>query len=62
MFWLGYFIRRIMHEENLEKLKMINMERLKIWESDNEIKNFYINQARKIRLDQIQCSPDQSEK
>ena len=27
MFWLGYFIRRIMHEENLEKLKMINMHR-----------------------------------
>lgn len=53
MFWLGYFIRRIMHEENLEKLKMFNKDCLKIWESDNEIKNYFINQAKKIRINYL---------
>jgi hypothetical protein len=53
MFWLGYFIRRLMHEENLEKLKFINSDKLNIWEAENEIKNFFINQSKKIRLDDI---------
>ena len=48
MFWLGYFIRRIMHEENLEKLLKIQENKLNVWESDNEIKNYYINSAKKI--------------
>ena len=47
MFWLGYFIRRIMHEENLEKLLKIQENRLSLWESENEIKNYFINQAKK---------------
>ena len=51
MFWLGYFIRRIMHEENLEKNREFNFDRLKIWESNNEIKNYFINQAKKVRLE-----------
>ena len=46
MFWLGYFIRRIMHEENLDRNKSYNFDKLEIWESDNEIKNYFINMAR----------------
>ena len=53
MFWLGYFIRRIMHEENLDRNKSYNFDKLEIWESDNEIKNYFINMARQVRLDQL---------
>lgn len=51
MFWLGYFIRRIMHEENLDKNREFNFDRLKLWESNSEIKNYFINQAKKVRLE-----------
>ena len=47
-----------MHEENLEKLKYISSDKIKIWEADNEIKNFFINSAKKIRLDEILSSQD----
>lgn len=53
MFWLGYFIRRIMHEENLEKNKSYNFDKLPLWESENEIKNYFINQAKAIRQEQL---------
>ena len=52
MFWLGYFIRRIMHEDNLDKLKHINRDQLHSWESNNEIKNYFTNQAKKVKLAQ----------
>lgn len=48
MFWLGYFIRRNMHEENLFKLKKIQENNLKEWEEQCEIKNFFLNQAKLI--------------
>ena len=42
-----------MHEENLEKLLKIQEERLSHWESENEIKNYFINQSQKILTDQL---------
>lgn len=57
MFWLGYFIRRIMHEENLEKLqKHIRVQQNQVWESENEVKHFFINQAKQVRLQQMERS------
>jgi len=32
-----------MHEENLEKLLKIQENKLNLWESENEIKNYFIN-------------------
>ena len=54
MFWLGYFIRKIMHDDNLERIKQLNKENLKHWEKDMEIKDYYKNEANKIK--QIQDS------
>ena len=49
MFWLGYFIRKIMHDDNLERIKQLNKENLKHWEKDMEIKDYYKNEANKIK-------------
>lgn len=37
-----------MHEENLDKNKAFNYEKLETWESENEIKNYFINQAKHV--------------
>ena len=59
MFWLGYFIRRIMHEDNLDKLKQYNHDQLQKWESDNEVKHYFLNQAKKIRVEAQTYSTEQ---
>lgn len=62
MFWLGYFIRRIMHEDNLDKLKHINRDQLHSWESNNEIKNYFTNQAKKVKLAHTKTSSQSQDK
>ena len=49
MFWLGYFIRKIMHDDNLERLKQINKDTLSTWANQMEIKHYYINEAKELK-------------
>ena len=37
IFWLGYFLRKIMHQENLIKLLHENHDELAKWHTDREI-------------------------
>ena len=55
MFWLGYLKRKIYQDENIYKLKYLNNNQLEAWESKLEIKNFFINQAKQVKVDQEQA-------
>jgi len=43
IFWLGYFLRKNMQEENLIKVIAINRKELKKWQADHEIDHYYRN-------------------
>lgn len=60
MFWLGYFIRKIMHDDNLERLKQINKDTLPTWENQMEIKHYYINEAKELKSLQERAAQGQS--
>jgi len=49
IFWLGYFLRKIMHQENLIKLLHENHDELAKWHTDREIEHFYINKAKELK-------------
>ena len=49
MFWLGYFLRKIIQQDNLVKLLHMNQNELTKWQSDREIENYYITQADQLK-------------
>lgn len=45
MFWLSYFLRKNLQEENLDKVQSLNKGTLEKWQSDQIFKQFYVHQA-----------------
>lgn len=45
MFWLGYFLRKNMHEENLVKLMAMNRKETKKWQQDHEVDLHFLQKA-----------------
>jgi hypothetical protein len=50
MFWLGYFLKKRMQDENHQKIFAANRGELEKWLIDHELRNYYfINQAKLIK-------------
>lgn len=51
MFWLGYFLKKRIQDENFQKIVAFNRGQLEQWLVDHELRSYYfINQARKSKL------------
>lgn len=45
MFWLGYFLRKNMHEENLIKIIAMHRKETKKWQQEHEVELFWLSKA-----------------
>lgn len=53
MFWLSYFLRKALQEENLEKVLYMNNGTLDRWQSEQVFRLYYQHQAAQIHSDQL---------
>jgi hypothetical protein len=41
MFWLGYFLKKRVQDENFQRIFALNRGELDKWLAENELKSFY---------------------
>ncbi|MFO0116728.1 MAG: hypothetical protein ACK521_03650 [bacterium] len=50
MFWLGYFLKKRLQDENFQRIFALNKGELEKWLVDHELRSYYfLNQARLIK-------------